>query len=1332
MLEIKKPFFKKLFVVILFVLFTFGIAANFYLYKNLTSIVSSYLPAGFTYKSLSYEFPFSVVLKDVSYKFFAMDSLKVNINLFAFLSGKYDLVNLTTSSLFLILNDYTKKIGPFIGSLKLREDKSLSGNLVGSLFNKTASKNCYIKVSGTLKDIVVDLSVYSADINPLIKQNLKVASFGVTIPLVDIFSKFHIRENRIIFDSVNFKGKNWFAALDGGFFVDIIFGAFRISFNNFVLDLKIENKNFLIEDELSLSGALNLGITSKDSYVEGKLSFKGSKFSGDGKIMDFNSFFKLTLDGRLGKSGRFNADLNFKKDVLWGTIKALSADVSLIKLRDIKGIFDADILFKSAKGGKNSVEIKAIGKNGRWKSLEFDLINVDVAHLNGKWFFRKLQLKRKKSEALLYGEDFKGYKKFYFYIGNWDIKDWAELTGMGIDLEGMLYTSGYFIKQRDGLLRGDGWGIIENVVYNGRKLGSVRGKFVFNNKDVSINYGVLIKDGAGYIITGKLMPNIKLRISPVRVPLSKLLLFVQEVGDFDLFGYLKQYKFTKSLFSEKLVVVGDIFLNKNKFQKQVQWKAVIKTYDLSFFDFRIPKLYVKLSGKGKDNIDISDIAILFDDGSKLVLKGTLKDGVFLKIAVDGKDLPSYLLKPFFEGKGVAGKWGLKSKIIGDLSSNKVSVYGSLFFKRLSVGGFLLDGHVDFGIDKDGFYIKGIDLVDKRVILKSSSNGFKLELNSLQLSQVADFLDLKQPLKGVISGVFKGVGKFYPFNLNGKGSFLINSFVFQNKVSLDALSFDVDVKGKDLLIKNGHCKGKGIDIYFEGNYLKKVKDFYLKAKINSFKLGSVFGDIAGNLKGNITLTRTKGSISGKLDVVVSELNAYIFNVDDVRITGIINNGAFYGDVFLKNKDQTLSLKGVRVPIFGGKWDCVFVIDDKFVSFLSSVVDVSYSKVEVKKLIFKIKGDKYFPHFSGNIDLLLKDVVLKSVKEGFALSELRCGVHVLKNGGLKFLAEAQDKEEKGWLKLSGNLSFLNNEVKVRNFTMKAESFAFKNLFDASGVIDADVRASFLLGQLILRGNILLKDAIIFVSNLESKKPAFVFLDGFKIVLKKGCRLRHKLFDFIVSDSSLYLKGNITYPEIKGNINVIGGNFAFLGTNFKDVKGVLSFSGAGFNRLAVDLEGRSNVGKYLVDIVLSGTVDKLRYKLTSNPPLTEREIEMLFLTKGTPIIKGVSDGDEENNAALWLSLLSQGFRLSVMREVESNLQTLFGLDWLSFEPPCVDENRWIVTAGKLILPDIYVSRRFALDDYRYGGWDVEFFLAPGTSFKWIGEEKENRFMLFFRFRL
>ena len=109
------------------------------------------------------------------------------------------------------------------------------------------------------------------------------------------------------------------------------------------------------------------------------------------------------------------------------------------------------------------------------------------------------------------------------------------------------------------------------------------------------------------------------------------------------------------------------------------------------------------------------------------------------------------------------------------------------------------------------------------------------------------------------------------------------------------------------------------------------------------------------------------------------------------------------------------------------------------------------------------------------------------------------------------------------------------------------------------------------------------------------------------------------------SMKLQGTLAEPALFGTLDMVdNGRLTLLGRTFRLSEGRVVFAGAGDP--AVQLIGETRVGDYDVTLRTQGPVTDLQATYTSDPPLSQRDLQSLLVTGRTTDIAGTKGDDNE----------------------------------------------------------------------------------------------------------
>jgi hypothetical protein len=242
----------------------------------------------------------------------------------------------------------------------------------------------------------------------------------------------------------------------------------------------------------------------------------------------------------------------------------------------------------------------------------------------------------------------------------------------------------------------------------------------------------------------------------------------------------------------------------------------------------------------------------------------------------------------------------------------------------------------------------------------------------------------------------------------------------------------------------------------------------------------------------------------------------------------------------------------------------------------------------------------------------------------------------------------------------------------------------------------------------------ESIKFIDENESDKDEFIFT---------GEKKEDFVEEFIALDLALeiprdsWVKGgganievdgkldiNKNYREpyfITGNIDVIRGDYQFMGRLFKIENGTVSFRGKKIIDPFLDLRATYEVASVEVYINVTGTAEKPRIQLSSDPPLDENEI-VSYLVFGTSSDKLGTDERVEfqEKAGEVLGTMAVG-------ELRNAIGDDLAIDVMTIKGGQTGFRDTHLEIGKYITDDLYVGyERLSYERYFY----ERYFFSPG----------------------
>jgi translocation and assembly module TamB len=171
--------------------------------------------------------------------------------------------------------------------------------------------------------------------------------------------------------------------------------------------------------------------------------------------------------------------------------------------------------------------------------------------------------------------------------------------------------------------------------------------------------------------------------------------------------------------------------------------------------------------------------------------------------------------------------------------------------------------------------------------------------------------------------------------------------------------------------------------------------------------------------------------------------------------------------------------------------------------------------------------------------------------------------------------------------------------------------------------------------------------------------------------------------------------------GKINVVKGKYSSYGISLDITRGNLLFSGGPIAQPSLDILALRTVGDVQAGVKVTGTPKRPLVQLYSESVMAETDI-LSYIVLGRAIdAEGSQEGLLMTAAG---ALLSQGESVALQEKLKSRL----GLDVLDINAGDGDVTSSIITTGKYLTPDLYISLGYSLFD-QTNEVKVRYNLAP-----------------------
>jgi autotransporter translocation and assembly factor TamB len=188
--------------------------------------------------------------------------------------------------------------------------------------------------------------------------------------------------------------------------------------------------------------------------------------------------------------------------------------------------------------------------------------------------------------------------------------------------------------------------------------------------------------------------------------------------------------------------------------------------------------------------------------------------------------------------------------------------------------------------------------------------------------------------------------------------------------------------------------------------------------------------------------------------------------------------------------------------------------------------------------------------------------------------------------------------------------------------------------------------------------------------------------RVVLGKRVLVKTGGIDARVEGSSNLKILGFSPEEIsaQGEVRVAEGYYSGYGLHLKISRGLVLFSGPVDNP-TLDIQAMRKVNEVEAGVTVSGSLKNPVVKLYSNPAMGDTDI-LSYIVLGRPLNRGTGDVNLLMTAAG--ALLSQGESVYVQDKIKREL----GLDTIDIQAGSGDVTRSMITVGKYLSPELYVS--------------------------------------------
>ncbi|SEA74162.1 autotransporter secretion inner membrane protein TamB [Desulfuromusa kysingii] len=353
-----------------------------------------------------------------------------------------------------------------------------------------------------------------------------------------------------------------------------------------------------------------------------------------------------------------------------------------------------------------------------------------------------------------------------------------------------------------------------------------------------------------------------------------------------------------------------------------------------------------------------------------------------------------------------------------------------------------------------------------------------------------------------------------------------------------------------------------------------------------------------------------------------------------------------------------------------------------------------------LDLSLSGNGEQPLLHGDVQLLNAGAFLPTL--GIRLNNINM-ISTIDTNEIKIKSLLLNSAE-GDLSAQGTLNFAQWRPQNYQLQIKGERFQLINLPELQVLVTPELNVSGDMSNIQLRGTLTIPELLISKqkrNSLAENSPDLLVVDdsspaetGFKLthdidiqlvlgdqVLLNSVGIDAKL------DGRLRLKSTVRQELAAfGAIHVVKGKYSSYGVSLDITKGNLFFNGGALDQPALDILALRKSGEVEAGVQVTGTPKQPVVQLYSEPTMADTDI-LSYIVLGRPV------GGSNSQSSLLMSaagaLLSQGESAVLQEKLKGRL----GLDVLDISAGDGDVSSSIITTGKYLNPDLYISLGYSL---------------------------------------
>ena len=707
----------------------------------------------------------------------------------------------------------------------------------------------------------------------------------------------------------------------------------------------------------------------------------------------------------------------------------------------------------------------------------------------------------------------------------------------------------------------------------------------------------------------------------------------------------------------------------------------------------------------------------------------------IKYDVDIKDLSA--LSGFIDDFDVKGFLKLSGSLKGDFARPRIilSARGS-----------------EFRDDKESFIIKEVYLsgdsflsfTDPRLHVKVNIrgavlNGKRIKSATFQADSRGELIDGSLNILGAFDTRYKIDFRLTELNKDetkleiSKINLNFQKEVLKNKtpIHLSVFKDKVSISSFNLYHKDNYVIG-AVDVDFDGGLDGTLE--LKKLNLNDVsQLLNLFFPLKGELTGKIDLDTSLKYPDIKTDIIVTNLEFMNFKSDELILSLLVSKSGIDFNLDITDKSQKILTVSGRsnIDLSSANLKDSYKQSTIDVSVLSDGIDISplaafnpelqkidgklkidvsafgigespnvSGKVEVEDVKFKVfslRNEIEIPHAVMDLggDYGILQPVIINTGEGEGIFEGRVDLRDLSytgKGTMKGLLVKSNPDDvtanldgKIDIKGQGFKAFIDGNITARNVKAIVPEKPVKYIENIQFVDDRNIQAE----EFIFTGKGPVDYFIEYIAmDIDVDIPTNSWIKG------SGANIE--------VEGKLNVKKN--YGElyvVSGNIDVVRGEYHFMGKLFNIEGGTVSFRGKEIVNPFLDVRALYEVSSVRVFINVTGTAEKPRIQLTSDPPLDENEI-VSYLVFGTSS-ENLSTDDRisfQEKAGEVLGTMAVG-------EIREMFGEEFALDVITIKGGQTGFRDTHVEVGKYLTKDLYVGyERFSYERFYY----ERYFFSPG----------------------